>query len=176
MTTSDKSIVELNVGGTSFLTFHDTLIKSKYFANLLNNNSMTSKTITNKGENFIDRSGDLFRDIIYYLRTGSVTSKNKKRLGSLRKEAGFYQLKELVEAVRCEEQIVSKVSQDLQFFVRYTDFWTILTDASTKCIAVREADGITRVYQVVGRIDEVAKKDTVISIITMTALTVPRIK
>lgn len=79
-------IIKLNVGGTSFSTFQDTLAKSNYFANLLSTQSMTSKTLLNKEEIFIDRSGELFRDILFYLRTGFVTSSDKKKLLSLKKK------------------------------------------------------------------------------------------
>lgn len=63
------NIVKLNVGSESFSTLYGTITKSRYFFNLLNEETMSSKTIINKNEIFIDRSGELFLDILYFLRT-----------------------------------------------------------------------------------------------------------
>ncbi|EPB91710.1 hypothetical protein HMPREF1544_01421 [Mucor circinelloides 1006PhL] len=112
-------IIKLNVGGTSFSTFHGTLAKSNYFANLLSTQSMTSKTLLNKEEIFIDRSGELFRDILFYLRTGFVTSSDKKKLLSLKKEAEFYQLKEMIEAIQ-QMMVQRSMSQLKQQMVKFS--------------------------------------------------------
>lgn len=146
-------IIKLNVGGTSFSTFHGTLAKSNYFANLLSTQSMTSKTLLNKEEIFIDRSGELFRDILFYLRTGFVTSSDKKKLLSLKKEAEFYQLKEMIEAVKCREQSITETNKSIPICICDVDILDPANDGTKKYVATKAANGKVFVYQVIGVID-----------------------
>ncbi|KAL7314894.1 BTB/POZ domain-containing protein kctd21 [Mucor circinelloides] len=89
-----KSIVHLNVGGESFTTLYKTLSVSIFFQNLLNG-VMNNKTITGDGSIFIDRDGRLFRDVLLYLRTSMIFTKDRDKLHSLLLEAQFYQIEEL---------------------------------------------------------------------------------
>ncbi|KAL9558472.1 hypothetical protein MBANPS3_000890 [Mucor bainieri] len=150
---SNNLLINLNVGGASFSTSRDTLLKSKYFASLLSEDSMANKTINNKGEIFIDRSGDLFREILYFMRTGSATLTDKRRLASLQEEAEFYQLQGMIEVIKQKEQTLSEMIQP-QFFVKGSDFLeTSNKTGISTYIARREANGETTVYQVIAKID-----------------------
>lgn len=102
-----KSIVHLNVGGESFTTLYRTLSVSIFFQNLLNG-VMNNKTTTGDGSFFIDRDGRLFRDVLLYLRTSMIFTKDRDKLHSLLLEAQFYQIGEL------ESQLVTLLDETAQ--------------------------------------------------------------
>ncbi|KAF1797789.1 hypothetical protein V8B55DRAFT_1600997 [Mucor lusitanicus] len=112
---------------------------------------MSSKTLIDTDVIFIDRSGDLFRDILYYLRTGSVTTSNKKKLTSLQREAEFYQLQELANLL--ERHMDRANREHKEFLVRDMDFLDVSNIGVTKYIAHRQHTGKVYVYQIIGVID-----------------------
>ena len=104
-----SSIVELNVGGTHFDTTRSTLLArgaSPYFTRLLAETEQGEYTITGafrdrKGRIFIDRQPQLFSQILEYLRFNLEEHQlSERERSSLRKEALYYQLDELVELLR----------------------------------------------------------------------------
>ncbi|KAG2195249.1 hypothetical protein INT47_007978 [Mucor saturninus] len=78
-------LAKLNVGGTNYVTTHDTLRESVYLTTLIDGewDEQTSDEI------FIDRDGFLFRFILLYLRTGDFEIE-RCYLKSLKNEADFY--------------------------------------------------------------------------------------
>ncbi|KAG2206717.1 hypothetical protein INT47_003659 [Mucor saturninus] len=85
-----EDIIKLNVGGTNYVTTHDTLRESVYLTTLVDGewDEQTSDEI------FIDRDGFLFRFILLYLRTGDFEIE-KCYLKSLKNEADFYGIPDL---------------------------------------------------------------------------------
>lgn len=121
-----ESIVKLNVGGASFATFYKTLTQSNFFENILAENALNSKTMTSNTEIFIDRSGKLFTDILYYLRTHSVFANEIDTLCLLREEAKYYQLEEAAEVFEQEMESLSEI-------VKQKTSATILNADDLKC-------------------------------------------
>ncbi|EPB91713.1 hypothetical protein HMPREF1544_01424 [Mucor circinelloides 1006PhL] len=88
-------------------TSNQTLSVSIFFQNLLNG-VMNNKTTTGDGSIFIDRDGRLFRDVLLYLRTSMIFTKDRDKLHSLLLEAQFYQIGEL------ESQLVTLLDETAQ--------------------------------------------------------------
>jgi len=89
-------IINLNVGGTKFSTSRQTLtqIQDTFFTGLLGGRIQT--TLDEQGAIFIDRDPHLFRHILNYLRTRSL-SFDEVNFRDLRHEAEFYGLAPLVK-------------------------------------------------------------------------------
>uniref|UniRef100_A0A914H2L2 BTB domain-containing protein n=1 Tax=Globodera rostochiensis TaxID=31243 RepID=A0A914H2L2_GLORO len=99
-----EGVVQLNVGGTCFLTTIDTLkrdggalLSQLLTLEGLEMNSKVAKRMSN-GTIFIDRDGELFAYILDYLRSGKLLlPENFRELARLREEVQFYQLDELMQ-------------------------------------------------------------------------------
>lgn len=144
-----ESIIKLNVGGQLFTTFHKTLTQSKYFVNLLNEDSLSGKTMTDKNEIFIDRNGRLFSDVLFYLRTHSVFAKDIDMLRLLQEEAKFYQLNAMVEVSEQEiENLSENGNQKVPFIVKNADCLKGLQGKSNYNV-LEEEENYFRVYKVV---------------------------
>ena len=65
------SIIKLNVGGVIFMARKETLIKSLYFCELLENSKNAEKEI------FIDRSPHIFKHVLSYMRDDTYTYPKK---------------------------------------------------------------------------------------------------
>ncbi|ORE06683.1 hypothetical protein BCV72DRAFT_328196 [Rhizopus microsporus var. microsporus] len=100
------TIIRINVGGRSFVTYDDTLKRSLFFKYLLENVMQNSGKTVN-GEYFVDRSGELFAHVLDYLVHGTLHWKQLDRriLAQLWHEADFYQIKGMKNAI--EEEIAS---------------------------------------------------------------------
>jgi hypothetical protein len=140
------SIVKLNVGGELFSTFYCTVIKSSYFLNLLNEEKMSSKTIINKNEIFIDRSGELFRDILYFLRTQLLFASDIEKLRSLQKEAEFYQIQDMIQASNSE--IENLLKDDQQAPVIITDICKLKSTKENPKYVILEENRVSKVYEI----------------------------
>ncbi|KAG2213609.1 hypothetical protein INT46_002761 [Mucor plumbeus] len=105
----EKNIVKLYVGGELFMTYCSTITNSgsSVLINYVNENTTKNNTV------FINRNGDLFRDIMLYLRTSTVFTKDLKKLQALQEEAAFYQLEAMIDEL---QDIINEVkeSQDKQ--------------------------------------------------------------
>ncbi|KAL9558468.1 hypothetical protein MBANPS3_000886 [Mucor bainieri] len=88
-----SSIIHLNVGGVNYTTLYKTISVSIFFQNLLM--GIMGKTTAGDGSVFVDRDGKLFRDVLLYLRTSLIFTKDREKLQSLLLEAQFYQIGEL---------------------------------------------------------------------------------
>ena len=106
---ASSNIIELNVGGQIFATSRETLLQkgSPYFERLLESGETGGAVIRgaqrdSAGRIFIDRSPDIFRHILEYMRGCSQqqlldTIRDDKEKKSLLEEALFYQIDDLVE-------------------------------------------------------------------------------
>ncbi|KAG7277682.1 hypothetical protein CRUP_024502 [Coryphaenoides rupestris] len=103
--------ITLNVGGFLYTAHRTTL--AKYQGSLLEELANGKKPVQHTdsmGNPFIDRDGPVFRHVLNYLRTGDLLLPDDFReWDSSRKEAEFYRLGELVDAVsEWEEQRLAK--------------------------------------------------------------------
>ncbi|XP_015219270.2 BTB/POZ domain-containing protein KCTD4 [Lepisosteus oculatus] len=99
--------ITLNIGGYLYVTQKQTL--SKYPGSLLEEIISGKKPVLHVdavGNTFIDRDGPLFRHILNFLRIGELLlPEDFKEFSLLIREAEFYRLGELAEAVKdCEQQ------------------------------------------------------------------------
>jgi len=96
------SIVKLNVGGTLFMTSLSTLVgngSDHMLAAMFSGRHELKKQ--EDGSYFIDRDGTHFRYILNYLRGGSKTlPDDKKVISELMEECEFYQLEGLLRALK----------------------------------------------------------------------------
>ncbi|KAF7623358.1 BTB_2 domain-containing protein [Meloidogyne graminicola] len=99
-----EGVIQLNVGGTCYLTTVETLKRDQYslLAQILTiegmeANSKVAKKMSN-GAVFIDRDGELFAYILDFLRSGKLLlPENFRELARLKEEVQFYQLEELMQ-------------------------------------------------------------------------------
>ncbi|KAI8637743.1 BTB/POZ protein [Parasitella parasitica] len=90
------SFIQINVGGKKFTTLYKRLDKSMYFRELIRCNQ---KVLSSQKEIIIDRDGDIFRQVLLYLRTGLILANDKRAVKLLLTEAEFYQCEELAFAL-----------------------------------------------------------------------------
>lgn len=104
-----SSLVKLNVGGVIYTTTASTLNKHEGFLQTLVSGAIgTIKDET--GAIFIDRNGELFHYVLEFLRSSHLwIEPTDPRWNAFVVEAGFYQIKELLEGAiaRKKERIVS---------------------------------------------------------------------
>ncbi|XP_059199543.1 BTB/POZ domain-containing protein KCTD4 [Centropristis striata] len=93
--------ITINVGGFLYTAHRTTLSKQQgSFLEELANGKKPVQHTDSMGNPFIDRDGPVFRHVLNYLRTGELQLPDDFReAGLLRREADFYRLSELVEAV-----------------------------------------------------------------------------
>ncbi|KAL7314897.1 hypothetical protein PS15m_006412 [Mucor circinelloides] len=96
-------LVTLNVGGKLFTTYYDTLKRSSYFQELIQNKkgeqAIAIKSDAQEESFFIDRDGDIFEAIMHYLRSCDILEKTPERLKKLKSEAAFFKFDEVVMKV-----------------------------------------------------------------------------
>ncbi|XP_072030476.1 BTB/POZ domain-containing protein KCTD6-like [Amphiura filiformis] len=93
--------VSLNVGGRIYTTTSTTLQRyNSKFSRMFGPGGLHGSMHDDHGNCFIDRDGDVFRHILNFLRTSElVLPDDFKELDLLEREAKFYQIKELVDAI-----------------------------------------------------------------------------
>lgn len=101
-----SSTITINVGGYLYAAQRQTL--AKHPGSLLEE-MVTGKRpvqhIDSMGNTFIDRDGPIFRHVLNFLRTGElILPDDFKEVALLRREADFYRLGELSQAVQDWEQ------------------------------------------------------------------------
>eukprot|EP00854_Cymbomonas_tetramitiformis_P009760 gene9760-11564_t len=94
---SQGECVTLNVGGVHYETTLSTLNKTRYFAAQLGPEALFRSTHTSRGQIFVDRNGELFSEVLEWLRSGTfdVAMPDKKR-AALLEEAAFYGIESLL--------------------------------------------------------------------------------
>lgn len=100
-------IIELNIGGTIYLTIKSTLLSEpdSLFESILN---QESKPIDSNNRLFIDRDGALFGYILDYLRNKNefVKPENKQDLIRLKNEASYFKIENLAKILENESSQV----------------------------------------------------------------------
>ncbi|XP_078688086.1 uncharacterized protein LOC144920086 [Branchiostoma floridae x Branchiostoma belcheri] len=96
--------VTLNVGGHIYTTSLSTLTSypDSMLGAMFSGDLPTGRD--DQGRYFIDRDGELFRFVLNFLRTTELLLPDDfKEISQLKKEADFYQIQPLIEALRKEE-------------------------------------------------------------------------
>ena len=98
---SFPSVINLNVGGQIYTTSLATLTKySESMLGAMFSGRFAAQKDSN-GNYFIDRDGALFRYVLDFLRNGELqVLENPNEFGSLLKEAEFFQIPALTDAVK----------------------------------------------------------------------------
>ena len=104
-TISFPSVINLNVGGQIYTTSLATLTKySESMLGAMFSGRFAAQKDSN-GNYFIDRDGALFRYVLDFLRNGELqVPENSHEFGSLLKEAEFFQIPALTDAVKQQMQ------------------------------------------------------------------------
>ena len=98
----EEKILSFNVGGMVFQTLRATIERDKN-STLYSIINSELKTLDKKGRIFLDRDPEIFRHILYYLRTGSLEHDlSTHKLEDIWREADFLQLNRCVEAIQGE--------------------------------------------------------------------------
>ncbi|GAN11181.1 hypothetical protein MAM1_0497d10739 [Mucor ambiguus] len=145
------TLIHLNVGGKRFVSTYETLRGCKYLDNLIKSNSKNPETLP---EIFINRDGSLFRQVLFYLRTGLVFPDDKQGIEQLLSEATFYQFQEMVYAVqeqldkiKLSEQTPSKMGLEFidlnKMFDENQSAYTLLKTTGNTVEAFSVVDYIT---------------------------------
>ena len=97
-------IIKLNIGGVRFNAYHSTLTRfpGTMFDVLLSGSLPVD--LDEKGYIFIDRDPDLFRELLYFLRTGdsrSITMQPELQKRRILEEAKYFGIDELVTELKC---------------------------------------------------------------------------
>lgn len=139
-------LVKLNVGGKRFITYYDTLKPSTYFQALVKNEKATGAVVIKKNGNkelFIDRDGGLFEDVMRYLRSFEVRSRDREYLEKLMHEAEFFKFHELTYKIQSILNNYIDEDNDVDFeLVDASSCFTFLQNGSKKIDTMKE-DGST---------------------------------
>lgn len=123
------SIIELNVGGTPYITTRETVcrITGTMLESMFNGTHASTKL---GSAYFIDRDGEIFRHILQYLRDGDAWNPplDLDRIHEILREARFYCIEPLIQ--RLEPIVNTLRSTDMMaelFFVTLdeTALWTL---------------------------------------------------
>ncbi|XP_036381194.1 BTB/POZ domain-containing protein KCTD21-like isoform X2 [Megalops cyprinoides] len=108
-----SDLVTLNVGGKVYTTSRSTL--TRFPDSMLGTMFSTAIPVKkdSQGHYFIDRDGKTFRHILNFLRTSHLDlPDNYKEIKLLKREADFYQIEPLIEAVQQKEAEIMAVGQN----------------------------------------------------------------
>uniref|UniRef100_A0A8B9GTB5 Potassium channel tetramerization domain containing 12 n=1 Tax=Astyanax mexicanus TaxID=7994 RepID=A0A8B9GTB5_ASTMX len=110
-------LVELNVGGQVYVTRRSTLVSvpDSLLGRMFGQQSPAELSTDTKGRFFLDRDGFLFRYILDYLRDGNLVLPDyfRERAG-LRREAEFFQLRELARRLAPQVSKENSISDEAQ--------------------------------------------------------------
>ncbi|KAG2211015.1 hypothetical protein INT46_010922 [Mucor plumbeus] len=128
------NLINLTVGGKKFITYYDTLKQSTYFQGLIQNNAGAQAAPIEGEEDkhfFIDRDGDIFEDILHYLRSYEIRQRSQEQLKKLEHESTFYGFDELKAKVnQALYNWVLDKEGDVEFSVEAIEKDAILVDSS----------------------------------------------
>ncbi|KAL9557577.1 hypothetical protein MBANPS3_001301 [Mucor bainieri] len=150
-TSPDEDIVTFNVGGELFSTHRSTIIES---------DATVLYAMVSRGQQetaFIDRNGELFRDVMFYLRTGHIYTTDLKKLAALDEEAIYYKFDSMVEALQESVDAAKKQQEKRQnkpqvVLKDVKEMWKTLRDTKaahpTTYKIVEEKNGVEKTYSV----------------------------
>ncbi|KAG6928701.1 potassium channel tetramerization domain containing 21 [Chelydra serpentina] len=129
--------ITLNVGGKLYTTSLSTLTSfpDSMLGAMFSGNMPTKRD--SQGNCFIDRDGKVFRYILNFLRTSHLDlPEDFQEMGLLRREADFYQVQPLIEALQEKEVELSKAEKNAMLNI------TLDQRTQTVHFTVREAPQI----------------------------------
>ncbi|KAL0134959.1 hypothetical protein V8B55DRAFT_1345894 [Mucor lusitanicus] len=151
-------LVTFNVNGELFTTYSSTILESEstVLSNLVRNSKKGGKK---QDPIFIDRNGELFRDIMFYLRTGQIYTKDIKKLAALTQEATYYEMTTMKDALQAsmEDAAAARIQQKKNkpkvVLKDVKEMWKTLRDTSkeahpTTYKIVEETNGREMTYSV----------------------------
>ncbi|KAK4521071.1 uncharacterized protein ATC70_004061 [Mucor velutinosus] len=154
-----EDIVTFNVGGELFTTYRSTVLESDstVLHDLVNKNRPQQDLKMQQEPIFIDRNGELFRDVIFYLRTNHIYTKDLAKLAALVKEAIYYEidsmgdaLQESIDATKIQQEKRQKKPRVVLMDVK--EMCKTLSDTKaahpTTYKIVEERDGVEKTYSV----------------------------
>lgn len=152
----DQDKVTLNVGGELFTTYRSTILESgsSVLCDLVNS---THGQKTQQEPIFIDRNGELFRDIIYCIRTNLIYTRDLAKLVALHEEAIYYKLdtmshalKVWIDSVKAQQERRQKKPRVILKDVK--EMWKTLHDTKaehrTTYKITEEKNGVETAYSV----------------------------
>ncbi|CEP09452.1 hypothetical protein [Parasitella parasitica] len=147
-----ENIIKLNVGGELFMTYRSTIMKSDatHLINLV-------KQTSTRHEIYIDRSSELFQDIMLYIRENAILVKDLKKLQALLKEAIFYNIKSMIDKVQAaiieaeelQEKQDFKPKVVLKDIRQMYDTFQSSTITKPKYKIIEEKDGVSQDYYLI---------------------------
>ncbi|GAN09534.1 hypothetical protein MAM1_0273c09064 [Mucor ambiguus] len=151
-----EDTVTFNVSGELFTTYRSTILQSDstVLYNLVNSRQDQK---THQDPIFIDRNGELFRDVIFYLRTGCIYTKDLTKLAALNEEANYYEIYKMSGALQ-ESIVTAKIQQEKRqakpkvVLKDIKEMWKTLNNTkaahSTTYKIVEENNGVEKTYSV----------------------------
>ncbi|CAB4402357.1 unnamed protein product [Rhizophagus irregularis] len=137
-----NTIVTLNVGGVLYTTTKDTLLKyESFFSGLFSNNF--SFTLDNNNNIFIDRSGELFKYVLEFLRNNTLPKRvltDKALLEELLQEAEFYCIEKLITEIKLNLDSTKNIKIRLWDLEDYLKKDMILNELVRIDIMIQSAD------------------------------------
>ncbi|KAL9539742.1 hypothetical protein MBANPS3_010092 [Mucor bainieri] len=144
-------LVHLNVGGKRFTSLYSTLARSKYHHDLIQDHS---EKLEGQESLFIDRDGNLFRQILFYLRTGLIWPSNEEDIKKLLCEARLYQCRDLMNVLQLEleklqlsQQAPSKIGLD------FIDLKKMFNENKSMYTLIKKTGDTVEAYSVVDYIN-----------------------
>jgi len=151
-------LVKLNVGGQRYITTWSTLFSKgdNFFTVLLDNEKGDGVpyVLDEEGYIFIDRDGELFRHVLYYLRTGILSKPDNLPISQLESELDYYQVKRGIQEknqntksnsdtkASGDYETSSKTLKKSAFRTSEGDSWAdLLEEGETKKSAFRTSEG-----------------------------------
>ena len=152
----DQDKITLNVGGELFTTYRSTILESgsPVLCDLVNSKQGQK---TQQEPIFIDRNGELFRDVIYCIRTNLIFTRELAKLEALHEEATYYKLDTMRHALKVWIDSVKKQQEKRQkkpkvILKDVKEMWKTLRDTKaehpTTYKITEEKNGVETSYSV----------------------------
>ncbi|KAG2210890.1 hypothetical protein INT47_000044 [Mucor saturninus] len=154
-------VLKLNIGGKSFHTKREMLKDFPYFQNLVGQPyESTGFSENGRNEIFIDRSGDMFRHILQYIRTKTVFTNDKDTLNKLKVEAEYYGLENLIEDINEKEKQIED-NKDEFLFLDEEEIIKLYMESLETSSGINQ-NGARKSSQVIASINMVENRDVCI--------------
>ncbi|XP_072333260.1 BTB/POZ domain-containing protein KCTD21-like [Scyliorhinus torazame] len=130
--------ITLNVGGTLYTTSQKTLTRyPESMLGLMFTGIMTT-SVDQRGNYFIDRDGKMFRYILNFLRTSHLDLPvNFQELDLLNREADFFQIQPLLEALQMVKPPVTEIKKNVMLNIIHNSKLHNVGSSTVKIVSVQ---------------------------------------